>query len=78
MAKNTKIVKKPEQAEVIKDNNYTKKEIVWAFPSKSRCPRCGRVDTKAYSVGGVNGNIQYRRCLNPVCRHTYKEIGKAV
>lgn len=51
------------------------KRLVWAFPSKSRCPRCGTINTKMYSS---NQNIQYRKCMNAVCRNTYKVIGVLV
>lgn len=47
--------------------------VVYAWPSRSRCPRCGSLDTERYSQDGAT---QYRRCRVPVCRETYKEQGK--
>lgn len=32
------------------------------------CPRCRGANTEAYST---KGNIQYRRCRQPVCRWNY-------
>ena len=46
--------------------------VVYSFPSKSRCPRCGQIHTVAYAI---HGKIQYRKCLNTICKFTYKETG---
>ena len=51
------------------------KPKVWAFPTKSRCPRCGSVETEATST---QGELQYRRCTVPVCRRTYVVYGTQV
>jgi Zn ribbon nucleic-acid-binding protein len=48
---------------------------VYAFPSRSRCPRCGSVDTKRYSQVD---SIQYRECLRPTCNHHYRIMGKTI
>lgn len=48
---------------------------VYAFPSKSRCPRCGVENTKAY---GTNAGVQYRECLAPVCKWSYKVTGSLI
>jgi hypothetical protein len=49
--------------------------IVWSYPNRSRCPRCGGIDTEAYaSVDGV----QYRRCRSAACRNRYKVNGNVV
>jgi hypothetical protein len=47
----------------------------YAFPTVSRCPRCGSTDTRAYAT---KGKIQYRRCQMPVCRWTYTVIGQKI
>lgn len=49
--------------------------VEYAFLSKSRCPRCGGLNTEAYST---KGSVRYRRCLAPTCRENYKEIGSLV
>ena len=51
--------------------------VQWAFPSKSRCPRCKTINTVAYSTDSENG-VQYRKCLNSICRHRYKALGTNV
>ena len=48
---------------------------VFAFPSRSRCPRCGTVDTVALST---QGDVQYRRCLRAICRKRYAVRGERV
>lgn len=52
-----------------------KPDPVYAFATKSRCPRCGTLGTGRYSS---KGDTQYRKCGNAVCRHRYKQRGKAV
>lgn len=52
-----------------------KEKNVYSFPTQSRCPRCQTVDTQAVST---QLNVQYRKCLRAVCRHTYTVIGKKV
>lgn len=39
--------------------------IVYTFPNKSRCERCGSLDTEAYKT---DGPVQYRRCNGNDCR----------
>jgi len=46
--------------------------VEYAFPTKSRCPRCGVSDTIAVSTAK---NIQYRKCRQGICRQTYKVVG---
>ena len=53
----------------------TRPEPVYSFPTRSRCPRCGAPDTKATST---QGEIQYRECIRPVCRHTFKVQGSRI
>jgi len=50
-------------------------KVEYAFPNKSRCPRCYQVNTECLSVVGP---IQYRRCRQPICRHAYKVTGQAI
>jgi hypothetical protein len=47
----------------------------YAFPTKSRCPRCNSIDTKAI---GKHKGTQRRKCLMPVCRNRYTVIGERV
>jgi len=46
---------------------------VWSFPTRSRCPACGSVDTRADTTRGA---IQYRKCR--ACGHRYHERGSRV
>lgn len=52
-----------------------KKAKMWSFPTVSRCPRCGALDTQAYST---KGPTQYRRCRRAICRNGYAVRGKKV
>jgi len=52
-----------------------KKKKKFSFPSASRCPRCKSIKTLALST---QGNVQYRKCQVPICRHTYKVLGTEV
>lgn len=53
----------------------TPRPSVYAFGTKSRCPRCGSTQTQATST---QGNIQYRQCQMPICRHKYSVFGKKI
>ena len=57
------------------DENGAEKPAEYAFPTRSRCPRCGSTHTEAYST---KGPVQYRRCLAPICRHRYSQFGERV
>jgi len=57
------------------DNEEEKAKPQYAFPSKSRCPRCQTTDTKAYTT---KGKYQYRECLRAICRKTYTVEGKEI
>jgi Zn ribbon nucleic-acid-binding protein len=45
----------------------------YVFKSPVRCPRCQAPDTIATST---QGEVQWRKCQRPVCRHTFKVIGE--
>jgi hypothetical protein len=47
----------------------------YKFWNKSRCPHCGRIDTVAYAS---HDGVQWRRCLAPICRRTFKVTGEPV
>ena len=47
----------------------------WAFPSRSRCPRCKGIQTKATST---QGETQYRKCQAPVCQFRYAVKGEPI
>lgn len=47
----------------------------WSFDTKSRCPRCGSINTERVSTDGA---VQYRRCRAPICRMGYKVAGRLV
>lgn len=49
--------------------------LVWSFPTRSRCPRCGSAQTRSYRV--ENG-VQYRECLSAVCRKRYRVDGELI
>ena len=51
------------------------KPIIYSFESRSRCPRCNSINTK---TTGRNRDIQYRKCLMPLCRNRYPSKGKIV
>lgn len=51
------------------------KEKVWAFPNRSRCPRCETTDTTAIAS---HDGVQTRRCERAVCRWIYKVIGTLI
>lgn len=62
-----------QPAEIIEDEKpQPQPQQTWAFPSRSRCPRCGSIQTKAYRV---EGGVQYRECQNAVCRRRYRVDG---
>lgn len=48
---------------------------VYKFWNKSKCPRCGVMDTEAYAT---NGPVQSRICRVPTCRHKYRVTGEIV
>ncbi len=52
-----------------------KSEVVYAFPTKSKCPRCGSVNTRRT---GEYGELQYRQCQVTVCRWKYAVHGEPV
>lgn len=47
----------------------------YAFPTKSRCPRCKSINTKRRGDSGIT---QYRVCEAPVCGHKYSVLGTRV
>jgi len=48
---------------------------VFAFPNRSRCPRCGTIDTMAYAS---HDGVQLRRCQAPTCLYQYKVVGQEI
>lgn len=58
-----------------KNNTEKNAETVYSFPTRSRCPRCGSLDTVAT---GKNQDVQYRQCRMAVCRQRYTVIGQKV
>lgn len=48
---------------------------LFAFPNRSRCPRCKSPQTECY--GEIDG-VQYRRCLMGTCRWRYKITGQPI
>lgn len=50
-------------------------EKAYAFPTKSRCPRCRSLNTTRRSQKEAT---QYRRCQQAVCRHKYTVTGTQV
>lgn len=48
---------------------------VYAFPSRARCPRCQGTHTEQRSTAG---ELQYRRCMAPMCRHAFKVYGSPI
>lgn len=69
---------KPETTEahhVVPEQPLEPPPPVFAFPSKSRCPRCQSLNTVRTTD---RGRVQYRRCRVPICRRTYKVIGEEI
>ena len=52
-----------------------KKKQRYAFPTVSRCPRCGSTQTHCRST---QGKVQYRICNHPICRKTFTIIGRRI
>ena len=65
----------PDLEPAVGDEPIIVVDAVYAFPTKSRCPKCKRLATRATST---RGEVQLRRCLRPSCRTTYKETGRAI
>jgi hypothetical protein len=59
----------------IGDQRIVVKRIEYAFPNKSRCPRCRSTNTECISTVGA---IQYRKCRGAVCRNGYKVSGTPI
>lgn len=51
---------------------------VYAWPSKSRCPRCDSLQTLAKGYDKQTRRMQYRECQVPICGITYKVVGTRV
>ena len=50
-------------------------EVKYAFPTRSRCPRCKGLNTRAYKTVG---KYQHRECQAPICRWRYVVTGQKV
>jgi len=50
-------------------------DVAYAFPSKSRCPRCGTLETRQRST---KGRVQYRQCTRAICRWRYQVFGRQI
>ncbi len=57
-----------------KQNQEVKPQKKWAFPTVSKCPRCGSTDTKATHTDNNLGR-QYRKCQRAICRKNYSVDG---
>lgn len=53
----------------------TKDAQEFSFPTKSRCPRCGGMQTNATTT---REGKQYRTCASAVCRNRYCVAGTPV
>jgi len=49
--------------------------VVYVFPTRVHCPRCGSLQTRRYSQDGI---VQYRQCQAPICRWRFKIIGETI
>ena len=49
------------------------KKPVWSFQTRSRCPRCGSLQTVHRST---QGRYQYRKCARVICRRNYRIVGE--
>jgi len=59
----------------ITNQKSAERERCWSFPTVSRCPRCRGCNTRAVST---QKNVQYRKCMAPVCQKKYTVIGTRV
>ncbi len=59
-----------------KVDDKVEEKVKYAFPTKSRCPRCGATDTIATS--SPEGKFQYRRCRRAICRWKYTVMGTKI
>ena len=57
----------PDLEPVAGDEPVIVVEKVYAFPTKSRCPKCGRLSTRVHKTDREAG-IQYRSCRMPSCQ----------
>ena len=62
--------KRPDAVIVVTERRY-------AFPTVSRCPRCGALDTICRHTDSKKG-WQYRKCQRAVCHHTYIVRGNQI
>jgi len=67
--------KKTVKKKTAKKKVVQKADVVYSFPSRSRCPRCGSAGTSSYST---DKDKQYRKCQGPLCRKNYCVIGEAI
>jgi transcription elongation factor Elf1 len=65
--------------QIIPDNisKVIKPQKKWAFPTVSKCPRCGATETKATHTDSKLGR-QYRQCQRGICRKNYSVEGTEV
>ena len=66
--------KAKKKAENIKKSTVLEKKH-YAFPTKSRCPRCRSHRTTATHT---RNSRQYRQCKNAVCRHKWVVHGTII
>jgi len=66
-----------EITEQKKQDEPEKQQKKWAFPTVSKCPRCGTTETKATHTDGKTGT-QYRQCQRAICRYNYSVKGTKV
>lgn len=50
-------------------------QVEYAWPSKVRCPHCGRTDAK---VNGVCGAVRYLKCRHASCGRTWSVTGTPI
>lgn len=67
--------RKDAKEQVKAEHTVEPAQAEYAFPTKSRCPRCGVTDTKAVST---QAGIQYRQCQRAICRKSYAVFGSLV
>ncbi len=60
---------------MVKRNKRKEEQRKFRFQKQPRCPRCNYVITRAVSTQGQN---QYRRCLNAICRKRFTVVGVLV
>ena len=68
-------IKKKPKSKKKKNKSYGKDDVLYAFPTRSRCPICSTANTEQTTT---RGNKQYRDCKSLPCGYKYCVTGDKV